>query len=121
MQNLDASIDTQALHATFSAFGFVLSCKVAVDVCGRSKGHGFVQFEDEESARIAIEKVNGVLMMNRKVSVLPFVPHTPQVGAETPQYSPLEFLNQFVSMNASEEFQIIFYFTKTVDSLQHAW
>jgi polyadenylate-binding protein len=85
VQNLDASIDTQALHETFSAFGFVLSCKVAVDECGQSKGHGFVQFEDEESARIAIEKVNGMLMENRKVSVLPFVPRVPQVAAKTPR------------------------------------
>lgn len=108
MQNLDASIDTQALHETFSAFGFVLSCKVAVDEFGQSKGHGFVQFEDEESARIAIEKVNGMLMENRKVSVLPFVPRVPQVAAKTPQKSPLESLDQlFVSKNASEEFQII--------------
>ena len=47
----------QALHDTFSAFGNILSCKVATDGSGVSKGYGFVHFEKDESARLAIEKV----------------------------------------------------------------
>lgn len=73
LQNLDKSIDNKALHDTFSAFGAILSCKVATDGSGQSKGYGFVQFEQEEAAQTAIEKVNGMLLIDKPVFVGPFV------------------------------------------------
>lgn len=57
LQNLDKDIDNKALHDTFSAFGNILSCKVALDAAGQSKGYGFVHYEADESAEQAIEKV----------------------------------------------------------------
>jgi polyadenylate-binding protein len=73
IKNLDKAIDNKALHDTFSAFGGILSCKVATDGSGQSKGYGFVQFEQEESAQTAIEKVNGMLLNDKQVFVGPFV------------------------------------------------
>jgi len=74
IKNLDKTIDNKAMYDTFSAFGNILSCKVAQDASGESKGYGFVHFETEEAALQAIEKVNGMLLNNKKVFVGRFVP-----------------------------------------------
>lgn len=42
----------------FSRYGTVLSCKVATEDDGRSKGFGFVQFQAEESAQAAIKALH---------------------------------------------------------------
>uniref|UniRef100_A0AAY4AC35 Polyadenylate-binding protein n=1 Tax=Denticeps clupeoides TaxID=299321 RepID=A0AAY4AC35_9TELE len=68
IKNLDRSIDNKALNDTFSAFGNILSCKVVCDESG-SKGYGFVHFETHEAAERAIEKMNGMLLNDRKVFV----------------------------------------------------
>lgn len=96
IKNLDKSIDNKALYDTFSAFGNILSCKVTClwwtfsslcvscawplcmnllpfvvlkVVCDEngSKGYGFVHFETQEAAERAIEKMNGMLLNDRKV------------------------------------------------------
>merc|ERR1719340_412668 len=74
IKNLDKSIDNKAMYDTFSAFGNILSCKVAQDADGGSKGYGFVHFETEEAAMNAIQKVNGMLLNEKKVFVGRFVP-----------------------------------------------
>jgi len=74
IKNLDKTIDNKAMYDTFSAFGNILSCKVAQDPSGESKGYGFVHFETEEAAVQAIDKVNGMLLNNKKVFVGRFVP-----------------------------------------------
>nr|CAH7739351.1 unnamed protein product [Callosobruchus chinensis] len=56
------------------SFGNILSCKVAQDESGSSKGYGFVHFETEEAANKSIEKVNGMLLNNKKVYVGRFIP-----------------------------------------------
>ncbi|KAG0167387.1 Protein phosphatase PP2A regulatory subunit B [Apophysomyces sp. BC1034] len=74
IKNLDPTIDNKALHDTFSAFGNILSCKIALDDEGRSRGYGFVHYETEEAADKAIKGVNGMLLNNRKVFVGRHVP-----------------------------------------------
>lgn len=69
IKNLHPDIDNKALHDTFSAFGRVLSCKVATDEMGNSKGFGFVHYETAEAAEAAIENVNGMSLNDREVYV----------------------------------------------------
>lgn len=69
IKNLDAAIDNKALHDTFSQFGNILSCKVAQDELGNSKGYGFVHYETAEAANSAIKSVNGMLLNDKKVFV----------------------------------------------------
>ncbi|KAI9323439.1 hypothetical protein BX666DRAFT_1886874 [Dichotomocladium elegans] len=74
IKNLDPSIDNKALHDTFSAFGNILSCKIALDESGNSKGYGFVHYETEEAADSAIKHVNGMLLNDKKVYVGRHIP-----------------------------------------------
>ena len=69
IKNLDNAIDNKALHDTFAAFGNILSCKVAQDELGNSKGYGFVHYETAEAANNAIKHVNGMLLNDKKVFV----------------------------------------------------
>uniref|UniRef100_A0A1J3GRT7 Polyadenylate-binding protein n=2 Tax=Noccaea caerulescens TaxID=107243 RepID=A0A1J3GRT7_NOCCA len=73
IKNLDKAIDHKALHDTFSVFGNIVSCKVAVDSSGQSKGYGFVQYETEESAQKAMSQLNGMLLNDKQVYVGPFL------------------------------------------------
>jgi len=74
IKNLDKSIDNKQMYDTFSSFGNILSCKVAQDGEGNSKGYGFVHFETEEAAQYAIQETNGMLLFDKKVFVGRFVP-----------------------------------------------
>ncbi|KAF5740663.1 polyadenylate-binding protein 2-like [Tripterygium wilfordii] len=73
IKNIDKAIDHKALHDTFSSFGTILSCKMATDASGQSKGYGFVQFENEVSAQTAIDKLNGMLINDKQVYVGQFL------------------------------------------------
>jgi len=74
IKNLDSAIDNKALHDTFAAFGNILSCKVAQDEHGNSKGYGFVHYETAEAANQAIKSVNGMLLNEKKVFVGHHIP-----------------------------------------------
>jgi len=69
LQNLAESIDNAGLHDLFQKYGNVLSSKVVVYEDGKSKGYGFVQFESEESANYAIEKLNGSTVRDKQMYV----------------------------------------------------
>jgi polyadenylate-binding protein len=73
IKNLDKSIDNKELHDTFAQFGNITSAKIMSDGVGSSKGFGFVQFDSEEAAQKAIEKVHGKLLRDKVVYVAPFV------------------------------------------------
>jgi len=73
IKNLHKSIDNKALHDTFSSFGKILSCKVATDERGNSRGYGFIHYETQEAADKACI-VNGKLLEGKKCFVGPFVP-----------------------------------------------
>ena len=57
----------QAFYATFSLFGNILSCKVATDENGKSKGYGYVHYETGVSANMAIAKIDGMLIAGKQV------------------------------------------------------
>ncbi|KAJ0437208.1 hypothetical protein HanHA300_Chr16g0599451 [Helianthus annuus] len=87
IKNLDKTIDNKALHDTFSSFGNILSCKIATDSTGQSKGYGFVQFDTEEAAQNAIDKLNGMLMNDKQVYVGHFLRKQERDSSSTSKFN----------------------------------
>lgn len=68
--NLSWNTRNESLEAAFSKFGKVLSANVVFDKeTKRSKGFGFVEFENAEEAREAIEKLNNSELDGRNINV----------------------------------------------------
>ncbi len=60
----------ESLEAAFAAIGPVKSARVITDRdSGRSKGFGFVEFEDEANNQKAIDELNGKDLDGRAISV----------------------------------------------------
>lgn len=74
VKNLAETIDVQKLQNYFSAYGNILSCKVALDDKDRSKGFGFVHFETPESAQSAIAEMNGKVIEGQAIFVAKHIP-----------------------------------------------
>lgn len=73
VKNLSDAVDNVKLQDIFLEFGNILSCKVVTFEDGKSKGYGFVQYESEESANAAIEKLNGSTVGGKHIYVGKFV------------------------------------------------
>ncbi|PPD93197.1 hypothetical protein GOBAR_DD09901 [Gossypium barbadense] len=73
LQNLSESIDSVGLQELFQKFGNVVSCKVATFEDGKSMGYGFVQFESEESANAAIERLDNTMIGDKEIYVGKFM------------------------------------------------
>lgn len=79
--NIPFNTTEQDLHSKFSAFGSVESAKIIMDRdSGRSKGFGFVEMADEESAQQAIESLNGADFSGRAMIVSEARPQAPREG-----------------------------------------
>ncbi|GMI65796.1 poly(A) binding protein 7 [Hibiscus trionum] len=79
VKNLSESIDSVGLQELFQKFGNVISCKVATFDDGKSKGYGFVQFESEESANAAIEKLDNTMIGDKQIYVGKFMKKSDRV------------------------------------------
>ena len=110
IKNLDHAIDNKALHDTFAAFGNILSCKVAQDEAGNSKGYGFVHYETAEAATQAIKSVNGMLLNEKKVFVGHHIPKKDRINKFEEMKA--NFTNVYVKNVESEatddEFRVMF-------------
>jgi cold-inducible RNA-binding protein len=68
--SLPWGVDDQKLNELFSAFGSVSSAVVLKDkMTGRSRGFGFVEYEDDAAADEAVSKMNGADVEGRKIVV----------------------------------------------------
>jgi cold-inducible RNA-binding protein len=68
--NVSFDMTDQELKEAFDEFGEVVSAEVIKDrISGRSRGFGFVEFADEESAQKAKEAMNGKELKGRALKV----------------------------------------------------
>ncbi|KAM7262788.1 hypothetical protein ACFE04_000471 [Oxalis oulophora] len=108
IKNLDKAIDHKALHDTFSTFGNILSCKISTDSSGQSKGYGFVQYDNEDSAKTAIEKLNGMLMNDKQVFVGPFLRKQERDSASDKAKFNNIYVKNLAEATTDEDFKKIF-------------
>ncbi|XP_021286231.1 glycine-rich RNA-binding protein RZ1A-like [Herrania umbratica] len=74
--NLSWSTSDRGLKDAFEKFGNLLEAKVVVDkFSGRSRGFGFVTFDDKTSMEEAIEAMNGMDLDGRNITVDRAQPH----------------------------------------------
>ena len=68
--NFDESVSDQDLYELFSRYGKVARARVWFDFeTGESRGFGFVDMEDEDAAKLAIECLNGLWWRWRRLKV----------------------------------------------------
>jgi len=68
--NLNYKVKEDDLRAVFSDYGQVESVKMIADkMSGRSKGFGFVEMQNDDEARAAIEALNESEFEGRKMIV----------------------------------------------------
>lgn len=68
--SLPYSLKEEDLRELFEAYGEVSSAKLIIDrETNRSKGFGFVEMSDDESAQKAIDGLNGIEVSGRSIAV----------------------------------------------------
>jgi RNA recognition motif-containing protein len=68
--SLPWAVNDEGLKEAFTPYGNVVSATVVKDRrSGRSKGFGFVEFENDSEAKAAIEALNGKELQGRNIVV----------------------------------------------------
>lgn len=68
--NLPYSVVEEDLREIFEEYGEVASVKIINDkLTGRSKGFGFVEMDDDDEAKKAIEELNNADLSGRNIKV----------------------------------------------------
>lgn len=68
--NIAYTMTADELKDLCTPFGNVISAKIITDrATGKSKGYGFVEFDNEESAQKAIKELNDTQVKGRNIKV----------------------------------------------------
>uniref|UniRef100_A0A7C4Y2E2 RNA-binding protein n=1 Tax=candidate division WWE3 bacterium TaxID=2053526 RepID=A0A7C4Y2E2_UNCKA len=67
--NLDYTTNHAQFKELFDKFGSILSARVVTDDKGRSKGFGFIDFENEDDANKAVSEMNGYSHLGSALTV----------------------------------------------------
>jgi RNA recognition motif-containing protein len=82
VSNLGEQITDESLRVIFATHGNVSSSRIIKDrFSGYSRGFGFVDMPDDDEAQNAIEKINGMVVNGKNVSVTEARPRPEQRGS----------------------------------------
>lgn len=77
--NISYDVTDSQLRESFEEFGSVDSMNIITDRdTGRPKGFAFVEMNDDDEARAAMDKLNGMELEGRTLSVNEAKPRTPR-------------------------------------------
>jgi polyadenylate-binding protein len=107
VNHLAKSIDNKQLYDTFSMFGNILSCKVAMNAKRESLGYGFVHYESAESAEQAIQRVDGKVIAGEKVRVEAFKAKKERGGSKQFKYTNI-FVKNLPAEMTKEQMEDLF-------------
>jgi polyadenylate-binding protein len=74
IKNLDKEVSTRQIDELCQQFGTLMCCCVRTDDNGQSLGYAYVQYQDEESAKRAVEALNGIKKWGNELQSEIFVP-----------------------------------------------
>ncbi|KAL4095996.1 hypothetical protein PRIC1_009361 [Phytophthora ramorum] len=85
---LDKQVTEQGLYTAFVPFGPVKAVQIPTEYSTqRSKGFGFVEFEDEADARAAIDNMDDSELFGRTLRVSIAKPDKPKLGSNKPVWA----------------------------------
>uniref|UniRef100_A0A0E0FLW4 Polyadenylate-binding protein n=1 Tax=Oryza nivara TaxID=4536 RepID=A0A0E0FLW4_ORYNI len=93
VKNLNDLVDNVSLQELFCKFGDILSCKVAKNEDGTSRGYGFVQFALQESADASIQNLNNSHFCGRQLHVATFIKKSERSTNNDDKYTNLYMKN----------------------------
>lgn len=104
----DREFTSSKLSSLFSIYGSIVSCKVATDDNGMSKGFGFIHFATEEEAQQAIDKCNGMLYQEKELFVGAFIKSDVRVDPDKIKFNNAYVKNLPLDNYSDQEFTELF-------------
>ena len=93
VRNLPKSFDQRQMADVFSKFGKIGSCKLEIYPNGESRGFGYVQYDNVDSAKKAIAELDGTEIDGLKISVLIHSKKENREGLQSERYTNLFLQN----------------------------
>ncbi|GLD91641.1 hypothetical protein PINS_up000174 [Pythium insidiosum] len=85
---LDRQVTEEILYAAFIPFGPLKQVQIPTDVKTRQpKGFGFVEYEEEEDARAAIDNMDDSELFGKTLRVTIAKPERPKLGGNKPVWA----------------------------------
>ncbi|KAE8910712.1 hypothetical protein PF005_g9173 [Phytophthora fragariae] len=85
---LDKQVTEQGLYTAFVPFGPIKGVQIPMEYSTqRSKGFGFVEFEDEADARAAIDNMDESELFGKTLRVSIAKPDRPKLGSKKPVWA----------------------------------
>jgi RNA recognition motif-containing protein len=82
VKELTKNINEHILNGIFSSYGKITDIKIFKNKIGKSRNFCFIGFSDPESAKKAIQSVNGTFIQKKKVIVCEALPNSNKVNTE---------------------------------------